>query len=606
MLQKLFSFRIATKIYALIATFLLLAMAATWVILTQVDRNAYTMREAHIRDIVSTTVSQLDALNKRVEAGEMTLEEAKAEGAFVLGAVRYDGVSGYMFASDYEAKVVAHPRPDLMGKSQWNLQDPNGNYLFRDMIEIAKQGGGTHYYLWQNGTVDDEPVFDTKLSYALPFEPWGWMIGTGAFVDDIEAMNADLRMTIGKVILAGLAFVLLLGGLVARSVSRPVNRLQARMQGLADGDFEAEVPYTGGRTEIASMAKSITTFRDALKNKAEVEAREETARAERDAQAKLQQEVVADLAEGLNHVASGDLNARIEKEYTGAYEVLRQDYNKTIDTLRSLIGDIIGVSKEIDTRSRGIHSSAQRVAESSEVTATTLEQTSAALEDLTATVSRAADSAEEVNGIVAGASASAKSSGEVVEQAVDAMSAIENSSTSIANITGVIDDIAFQTNLLALNAGVEAARAGESGQGFAVVASEVRALAGRASEAASEIKQLIKTSGEEVSRGGKLVDGAGEALGEIAESVSQITSHVANITSGTREQSMSLTEINEAVAELDRSSQQNTAMFQDTLRDSEVLTQKAQELAKRVEHFTLAAEKEAPKGGQTFNSRRAA
>ncbi|TCL01211.1 methyl-accepting chemotaxis protein [Shimia isoporae] len=603
-MKRIFSLSIATKVYLLIGFFLAVMWGMSMVTINSVEDNSYKLREAHVRDVVSSTVSQLEALQQLVDEGILSLEEAKKQGSFLLGSVRYEGDSGYIFASDYQGRIQAHPRPDLMGSNQWNLQDPNGQYIYRDLIDVAKQGGGSYYYIWELENDDGIMVDSPKLSYALPFEPWGWMVGTGTFVNDIEAMTGEMRAEIRNMIILAMVVTTLLGTLVAFSVSRPVNRLRDRMQGLGKGEFDEPVPYTDGHNEVAHMAQSIEVFREALAQKAEIEAREEAVRAERAADAKMQQDVVNDLAAGLNHLASGNLDARIEHQYAGAYEVLRKDYNKTVDALRGLIGDIVTVSQEIDARSRGIHSSAQRVAQSSEVTTSTLEQTAAALEDLTATVSRAADSAEEVNGIVEGAASSAASSGDVVDQAVSAMNAIETSSTSIANITNVIDDIAFQTNLLALNAGVEAARAGESGQGFAVVASEVRALAGRASEAASEIKNLIKASGEEVGRGSRLVDDAGEALGGIAKSVGQITEHVANITSGTREQYLSLSEINEAIAELDRSTQQNTAMFQGTLGDSEVLTQKARELATRVQHFKIGDAKSTKRPG--FNSRRAA
>ncbi len=590
-MKRIFSLRIATKIFLLIAAFIAAASAMTWLIVQRVDENNYFLRENHIRDIVATTVSQLEALQAQVDDGALTQEEAIARGTFLLNSVSYDNGHGYMFASDYDANVTAHPRQTLMGTNQWDLQDPTGMYIYREIINIAKnEGGGTLYYVWDRKDAEGNVVQGRKLSYALPFEPWGWMVGTGVFVTDVEAMTADLKSYINQMIIGVLILTTFVGVLVALSVSRPVNRLQKRMQALSDGDFDGGVPYTEGRTEIAGMARSILLFRDALKEKADVEAREAATRAEREAEQEMQHAVVGDLAEGLNRLASGDLQAKIPKEYTGVYEKLRLDYNKTVDTLRELIGSIMGVSQEIEERSRGIHDSAHKVARRSEQSSSTLEQTSAALEDLTTTVTKAADSADEVDGIVKNASRRAENSGHVVSQAVDAMQEIETSSIEIANVTSVIDDIAFQTNLLALNAGVEAARAGESGQGFAVVASEVRALAARASDAASEIKNLIKSSGESVSSGSKHVGGAGTALAEISESVSQIRGHVEAISAGTREQSLSLTEINEAVADLDLATQQNTAMFQETLVASDVLTQKANELAQQVAKFDLGNE----------------
>ncbi len=587
-MTALFRLSIATKVYLLITFFIAASLGAAWVSISMMERNTYALREAHLKDVVDTARSQLVALQAQVEAGEMTLEEAKAEGANRLAHVRYSGTE-YMFASDYQANVTSHPRDSLLGSNQWELEDKNGQKIYQEGIALVQSGpnGGAFYYVWNRGTTEGSEQFETKMSYVLPFEPWGWMVGTGTFVTDIEAMTAQVRNTLVTFMGLGIAAIIVIGGILAVSISRPVKRLKTRMHSLSEGNYDDPVPYTKGRTEMAQMAQSILVFRDAMKSKAELEAKEEAAREARDADMKMQQDIVAELAEGLNGLASGNLQVDITTAYSGLYEKLRLDFNQTVDTLRDLIGNIIAASSELERRSRGINDSAQRVAVSSERSAATLEETAAALEELTNTVNQAAKSAEDVDGIVQDAQGRAATSGTVVDQAVGAMNEIEDSSKEISKITSVIDDIAFQTNLLALNAGVEAARAGESGQGFAVVASEVRALAGRASEAASEIKSLITASGDEVSRGSELVDGAGKALGEIAESVSQISGHVANITSGAKEQSVGLSEINNAMADLDRSTQQNSAMFQETLSESEILTRKAVELAQCVSHFSL-------------------
>ncbi len=165
------------------------------------------------------------------------------------------------------------------------------------------------------------------------------------------------------------------------------------------------------------------------------------------------------------------------------------------------------------------------------------------------------------------------------------MEMIEGSSKAISNIIGVIDDIAFQTNLLALNAGVEAARAGEAGRGFAVVASEVRALAQRSSEAAKEINDLITSSGQQVQRGVSLVHQAGSALTEIVSSVKNISDHVNAIASSAQEQSLGLAEINDAITELDKATQHNTAMVEETTAASQSLKNQAGLLSKTTSQF---------------------
>ncbi|MVO18740.1 methyl-accepting chemotaxis protein, partial [Parasedimentitalea huanghaiensis] len=226
--------------------------------------------------------------------------------------------------------------------------------------------------------------------------------------------------------------------------------------------------------------------------------------------------------------------------------------------------------------------------------AATLEQTAAALEEMTTSVKSASEGARSVEGIVNEAKSEAEASGTVVQNAVSAMTEIEDSARHISQIISVIDDIAFQTNLLALNAGVEAARAGEAGRGFAVVASEVRALAQRSSDAAMEIKTLIGDSSKQVEQGVDLVGKAGTALNSIVERVSHISQLVSEMAVGTSEQSTGLGEINLGVTQLDQVTQQNAAMVEEATAASHLLNTDANKLAKLVSHFNIDGNQQAP------------
>ncbi|MHC3126375.1 hypothetical protein OB03_03300, partial [Brevundimonas sp. GN22] len=220
--------------------------------------------------------------------------------------------------------------------------------------------------------------------------------------------------------------------------------------------------------------------------------------------------------------------------------------------------------------------------------AATLEETAAALDQITVTVSRTADGAKEAASVVLGARSDAEHSGVVMNNAVQAMTAIESSSNQISAIIGVIDEIAFQTNLLALNAGVEAARAGDAGRGFAVVASEVRALAQRSAAAAKEIKTLISASGQQVSKGVDLVGQTGDALGRIVQRVAQIDALVNEIAASAQEQSTGLAQVNTAVNQMDQVTQQNAAMVEESTAACHALATEAEELAKSVSRFVVS------------------
>ncbi len=342
-----------------------------------------------------------------------------------------------------------------------------------------------------------------------------------------------------------------------------------------DGGFAPVKDPRGNILRVVLIGNDVT---EAQRKIAEAE----TARATMQA---AQAKVVDALRNGLEQLAEGNLTVSLNEAFSDDYEQLRNDFNKAVDGLLSAMRGVIENADLIQGEAAEISSAADDLSGRTEKQAATLEETAAALDELTSSVTSAAEAAAHANDLVDTARKDAEASGEVVREAVEAMSAIETSSQQIGKITSVIDDIAFQTNLLALNAGVEAARAGEAGRGFAVVASEVRALAQRSSEAAREINGLISASGAQVKRGVELVDQAGDALKGIVESVMAISQNVSGIAVSSREQSSGLAEINEAVNQLDHVTQQNAAMFEETTAASHALTREAETLTQTMGQF---------------------
>ncbi len=310
--------------------------------------------------------------------------------------------------------------------------------------------------------------------------------------------------------------------------------------------------------------------------------------------------VVSSLQEGLAQLADGDLTAEIEQNFSVEYEGLRTDYNMAVRRLREAIGIALDNAVTITSEVRSISTSAENLARRTESQAASVEETVAAVGKITEAVEGAAQAARQANQVVRDATGQAETSGDVVRQAVEAMSGISESSQQISKIISVIEDIAFQTNLLALNAGVEAARAGSAGTGFAVVASEVRALAQRSSEAAREIGELISASGENVKRGVVLVGDAGSALKRIIDSVSNIARHVGDISAAADEQSVSLNEINSAMLQLDQVSQQNAAMFEETTAASRSLTGEAELLNETMSRFRIGERQDGREDADPF------
>jgi methyl-accepting chemotaxis protein len=314
------------------------------------------------------------------------------------------------------------------------------------------------------------------------------------------------------------------------------------------------------------------------------------AEAEKAAAAAEQSKVVQTLAAALSGLAQGDLASRIDRQLPGDYAKLGDDFNGAVEELHGAIAAVVEAVDSMTGTVGQLKASGEDLARRTENQAASLEETAAAVEEITVTVQRAAGTARQTSGAVAEARQAAEQSAPVVEAAISAMGEIEKSSAEIGNIIGVIDEIAFQTNLLALNAGVEAARAGEAGKGFAVVASEVRALAQRSAQAAKEIKALIADSGDHVAQGAQLVGQTGEALTRIVSQVSDVHGLVADISSSAQEQATGLAQVNTAVNEMDRVTQQNAAMVHETANAAADLAQQAQTLADLIGRFRLATQ----------------
>jgi methyl-accepting chemotaxis protein len=334
---------------------------------------------------------------------------------------------------------------------------------------------------------------------------------------------------------------------------------------MAEGDYDLAFAGHERSDEIGMMARAAEIFRT-------------TGLAKREAD-RVQQQVVETLSVGLSRMADRDLEHRIDTAFAASYEQLRQDYNEAIDALARAMGTVrVGASSVTA-------SPADDLALRNEHQAASLEEASATMTVVTNGVRTTARSAADAQNVVEQAHRKAAEGGEVVRQAVEAMAAIENSAGEIAQITSLIDGIAFQTNLLALNAGVEAARAGPAGAGFAVVANEVRALAQRSAEAAQSIKDLIAASATHVTDGVALVGDTGEKLREIVGQVSAISRLVTDIAASTENQAEKLQAINDTVGALDRMTQQNAAMVEQSTAATSALADEAVRLTELVSTF---------------------
>ena len=481
-----------------------------------------------------------------------------------------------------------------------------------------------------------------------------------ARVDGVVFETLMLLLAVGAgvlVVVGGASF------LVSRAMTAPVPRLARAMKAIAEGDYDTEVPYVERSNEAGEMAKAVEVFRENGLKVSQMTEEERVAsqrrRIERtDMMVALQAafgEVVdaaiagdfskrvhaqfpdqelnslagsvntlvetvdrglSETGEVLAALAEADLTRRMQGEYQGAFAKLKADTNAVAEKLSAVIGRLRVTSRALKTATGEILSGANDLSERTTKQAATIEQTSAAMEQLANTVSENSRMADDANAKAGAVSLSAEQSGRVMGEANAAMERITASSARISNIIGMIDDIAFQTNLLALNASVEAARAGEAGKGFAVVAVEVRRLAQSAAQASSEVKALIEQSADEVKGGSRLVSSAAEQLQAMLGAVSENASLMQSIAQASKAQAAAIEEVSVAVRTLDEMTQHNAALVEETNAAIEQTEAQAAELDQVVDIFTIgedeavssppAARARPASGGESERLRRAA
>lgn len=472
-------------------------------------------RQLGVQQSVEIAMSVFQHYYKAAEKGEIPEADARQRALEVIRALRY-GNNEYFSIYDLRGRVLMHPiTASLEGKDLIEIKDVMGKQFMAEFVEVVKtRGAGFVSYHWPRAG-SDRPI--PKIAYVKNFEPWGWIISTGAYTDSVEETFIERLM---KLSLWSLALVVILGVicmLIARSITRPLKRAVAIAQTVAAGDLTSEI---------------------------EVKTHDETG------QLLLALKVMNDSLKGI-----------VNRVNTGAH-------------------NIAIASQQITAGNADLASRTENQASS-------LQQTAAAMEELTVTVAQNAENAQQANQLAHSAWKVAQKGGEVVSQVVQTMNSINDSAHRIAEITGVIDAIAFQTNLLALNAAVEAARAGSNGRGFAVVAAEVRNLAQRAAFAAKEIKELINESASKVGNGTKLVDVAGTTMDEIVANVRQVADIMSEIRAASEEQRSGIEQVNFAVAQMDQVTQSNAALVEESFAAAQSMQDQANVLTHATNVFKL-------------------
>lgn len=449
------------------------------------------------------------------QAGELNEQEAKANARQAVGAMRYD-VSEYFWINDLQPRMIMHPiKPALDGSDVGDIKDPNGLALFVAFADTVREhGSGFVEYQWPRPG-SDTPV--NKLSYVQGFEPWGWVIGSGIYIDELaQQQRTTIQRSVGVIamilVLVGYGFVCFY-----QSLKSGMRRVSRHLSEIADGNLTC-APLSRGRDESAQLMSDLGQMQLSLQT--------------------------------------------------------------IVSRVRDTSDDILHSSSEIA-------SGAKDLSRRTEHAASNLEESAASMEQITSTVKSSANNTQEASSVAHNNAQIAVRGGEAMREVANTMQEIQSSSSKIGEITTLIDGIAFQTNLLALNAAVEAARAGEQGRGFAVVASEVRALAHRSAEAAKDIKDLVGSSGHLVSAGTDVVHRACSTIDDLVNSSDRMNKLLGDISIASQEQSIGVTQIGQAVAELDSMTNQNAALVEETAAAAADMKEQASMLTIEVSRFKV-------------------
>ena len=464
------------------------------------------------------------------------------------------------------------------------------------------------------------------------------VVESGGSDADSARLSADSTLaTAGRNLIVLLALAALAGCaiavLVTRSITRPLQSAVALLAEIGAGRLDNAIDTSRG-DEVGQLLAGLSTTQAELRSRAQadalrLEADRERASADRRALEEVQSIVTAvidgelegrlttegktgfarELADSINRLIdnvggvvlgvgrllaganAGDLTPRVYVDgRSGLERRIGTEINSLVGEMAALVATVKEAAAEVSQRAGEISAGNASLSKRTEDQAASLEETAASMEEMTSSVRQNADNASRANELAREARQRAEQGGGVVASAIAAMDGINSASRRIADIVGVIDEIAFQTNLLALNAAVEAARAGDHGRGFAVVASEVRLLASRSAAAAKEIKGLINASVESVADGTRLVGESGTTLGALVVAVNKVGDLIAEIATASEEQAAGIDEVGAAITQMDEMTQQNAALVEEAAAASQLLATQSQNLSALMSHYRVSAQ----------------
>ena len=626
------NWKILTKIITIsIVTILFFLGGVFFYFLPLIEKNLMAEKISATRNVVEVAFRVLEDYQEKVKSGQLKLPEAQQMAIAAVKGMRYAGKE-YFWINDLEPKMIMHPtNADLNGKSLADSKDPSGKRIFVEMANIARdKGEGVVDYMWaKEGSSKPVP----KISYVKLEKDWGWIVGSGIYVDDVQVQLAQIRWKILAGSLIGAVVIFLLAYFVAHRIKKSLASAVLLAENIAAGDLSMKVTVES-EDETGQLLNAMQKMSDRIQalasdakmlSVAAVEGKLAT-RADASQHQGDYQKIIAGVNETLDAVitplnvaadyvdkiSKGIIPPPISERYTGDFNAIKDNLNILIEStnqitiaarevasgnlmvelkerstgdelmhsLSAMVARLVAVVAEVKVAADNVASGAQEMSGGSEEMsqgaseqAAAAEEASSSMEQMTSNIRQNADNALQTEKIAIKSASDAKEGGKAVEQTVTAM-------RDIAAKIGIIEEIARQTNLLALNAAIEAARAGEHGKGFAVVASEVRKLAERSQSAAAEISGLSSSSVE-------IAEKAGIMLNQIVPDIQRTAELVQEISAACREQDSGAEQINKAIQQLDQVIQQNASASEEIAATAEELNSQAEQLQSSITFFRI-------------------
>jgi methyl-accepting chemotaxis protein len=456
LLQAIRQPRLAVRLQFIVVTALLCLLTLGGISIYHGYNQMWDDRAAKLRSMDEVAVSLAVELERRVQAGALTQEQAIEQFRNTIRPIRFDGGSGYYFAYAMDGRtLVLGPTPSVEGTNRINITDANSEPFIQRQIAAAQRGGGTNVYYYPK---PGEKIAQPKLAYVVPFKPWNLYVGTGAYVDDLRAAALASAEQLVGVIAVLLGITVTVAWLVSRGITRPLGRLRQSMTALADGNLTGVIAGGERRDEMGDMARAVVVFQQHMA-KGNASAAEQAAEREQAAQEK-------------------------RAALVGMADTIEQETSQALQQISATTTMMTTTANEMSNAATRTGTSAQNAATAASQALANAQTVASAAEQLSVSI-------REIGGQVGQSSAVVARAVEAGRETRSTIEALNEKVGRIGAVADIIGEIAARTNLLALNATIEAARAGDAGKGFAVVASEVKQLATQTAKSTEEITRHI-------------------------------------------------------------------------------------------------------------------